>query len=617
MNCFTIDNDRILLGFTEDSGSLEKLVDKASGYDSVGVDTSSFPLWEITFVDDSGDLSIDNVGRKVQGTVEPALSGNNKISSEVLTLTWKDILVSRNKGRDKYDFMPTTSFVDVSLTIELPKESILSLWRISVDVREGRALGVWEAKLSVPLTIGASSDGVLFFPSGFGTEYDDPIKSAGGGVSSLYPGSGATMQFMALSTTHTAAGLESSSPPPSSSHSSATNTAAATAAYVAAYDPAANPKRLEYTTSMALNPELSTVKVPHDPWDPSRDPHLRESTASASAEGLQVKADSIKPSAGVPTRAGPSAGSTVQSFRMLEQSISAHVASGGQILHFLSVTIYPADAGTAIQRGGRWTQEYDVAVGVVPGGVDAQQGRPLYHEAGMLYRDWALREAEWAQAGPLRAAAAVRSKELHIQGLSDTPSAKLASSASFREEYRGLLDAAGAKVEGGAGKLLTAKGGSGGSNSSSSSSSSSSTANDKSKSHGTHHHSEPARVSQSTSATATTTAAITAAITASSSTISTANTVKISGERDPVKTFGERVRDTAHRKRAPLPDWYRSNSIWLNTHWQCHDIFNETGGDPAFVASYTKRVAALLDQPSVALHWYEWQQGPDPSPDAR
>ena len=70
-------------------------------------------------------------------------------------------------------------------------------------------------------------------------------------------------------------------------------------------------------------------------------------------------------------------------------------------------------------------------------------------------------------------------------------------------------------------------------------------------------------------------------------------------------------------QRNTLPDWYRSNSLWLNTHWQCHDVFNVTGGEPAVVKNMVSQVAALFDVPSIALHWYEWQQGPDPSPAKR
>ena len=43
----------------------------------------------------------------------------------------------------------------------------------------------------------------------------------------------------------------------------------------------------------------------------------------------------------------------------------------------------------------------------------------------------------------------------------------------------------------------------------------------------------------------------------------------------------------------------------------------KTGGDPHFVLPYTTQIAQRLEEPTLALHWYEWQQGPDPSPEAR
>jgi hypothetical protein len=65
------------------------------------------------------------------------------------------------------------------------------------------------------------------------------------------------------------------------------------------------------------------------------------------------------------------------------------------------------------------------------------------------------------------------------------------------------------------------------------------------------------------------------------------------------------------------PDWYLHNPLWLNTHWQCHDIFNNSGGDPNHVLSSVSALAERLDVSSLGLHWYEWQQGPDPDPAAR
>jgi len=129
----------------------------------------------------------------------------------------------------------------------------------------------------------------------------------------------------------------------------------------------------------------------------------------------------------------------------------------------LSVTLYPEDAGMALPAGETWTPTFAVKVGVLRG-VSAQQGRPLYYEAALLYRAWALAWAPWAQTA-----------------------------------------------------LAAQK----------------------------------------------------------------------------------------------LPKWFRETSVWINTHWQCHDVFNVTGGDPDFVVSTSSEVAELLGQETLGLHYYEWQQGPD------
>ena len=70
-------------------------------------------------------------------------------------------------------------------------------------------------------------------------------------------------------------------------------------------------------------------------------------------------------------------------------------------------------------------------------------------------------------------------------------------------------------------------------------------------------------------------------------------------------------------QRDELPEWYRLNSLWLNTHWQCHDVFNVTGGEPAVVKDMLAQMSSLFEIPTIALHWYEWQQGPDPAPSKR
>jgi len=73
--------------------------------------------------------------------------------------------------------------------------------------------------------------------------------------------------------------------------------------------------------------------------------------------------------------------------------------------------------------------------------------------------------------------------------------------------------------------------------------------------------------------------------------------------------------------RARLSPALLATNLWLNTGWQCHDIFEELEGDPATVYTRTKALLTFwrtlgLTSP-VAMHWYEWQQGPDSEPSSR
>lgn len=71
------------------------------------------------------------------------------------------------------------------------------------------------------------------------------------------------------------------------------------------------------------------------------------------------------------------------------------------------------------------------------------------------------------------------------------------------------------------------------------------------------------------------------------------------------------------RRQSQFPTWYTETNVWVNSHWQCHDIFDPLGGDPKVVLENTLAVADRLGEEALSLHWYEWQQGPDPSSDAR
>jgi hypothetical protein len=397
-----IENTKVLFEFDETTGSLSKLIDKSSAdaYDLIGMYTNAYPLWDVTFVDSVGTVDVDNVGRAVQYKLDKAFN------IQTLALSWKSITVI---GR------ADESIVDVNLVITLIDDSSVSYWSIGVDVVNGTSIGIWQAKVSIPFTVGNDDNGELFFPSGYGTLYSHPVKTAGGGVSSNYPGSGATMQFMAMGSRDGSSG-----------------------GYVAALDSNAEPKQLQYFTSAVHDSPALVSETRNEVYD-SRGPRLGE----------------------------------VQSFPLRNGVLLQGKEAPIPKLSFLSVTIYPRDAGVAIAPGAKWVSSYLLAVGVVSG-VSSATGRPLWFEASSVYRGWALADAKWTKKGPF------------------------------------------------------------------------------------HSRADPA-----------------------------------------------------------LPEWYRSNSIWLNTHWQCHDIFNATGGDPSFVAENTKALADALGQSSIALHWYEWQQGPDPAPDAR
>ena len=366
-------------------------------FDLIGLNTNKNALWNIEFVDEIGSIDVNNVDRTMEYKLDKAFN------IQTLTMTWASIPVGRNSTSTG-----NGSIVDIIMSVTLVDGASTSLWNIGVDVVNGTAVGLWQATVSIPLSVGNTEDGELFFPSGFGTSFSNPIRTAGGGVSALYPASGATMQFMALG-----------------------RRTATSAAYVAALDPSGHPKQFQYSTN-AITTGSTYVK------------EVKPNEVSTSGSYRVGEVQSYPLSSSVPT---PS-------------------------LAYLSITIYPPDAGVAIHPGDSWRSAYMLSVGIISS-VSAAEGRPLYHEAALKYRDWVLADASWTKQGPFS------------------------------------------------------------------------------------------------------------------------------------------------RQPSVLPDWYRSNSIWLNTHWQCHDVFNETGGDPSFVGDNTRRVAEVLGQETVALHWYEWQQGPDPAPEAR
>lgn len=71
------------------------------------------------------------------------------------------------------------------------------------------------------------------------------------------------------------------------------------------------------------------------------------------------------------------------------------------------------------------------------------------------------------------------------------------------------------------------------------------------------------------------------------------------------------------RNRTDTPTWLLETHVWVNSGWQCHDVFNATQGAPENVLTRTRAIRTRFNVTRLGLHWYEFQQGPNPSPDAR
>lgn len=356
----TIENENLFANFDTNSGALVRLVDKKTSVVLIEA-ADGVSTWNYKFVDKIGDLALGSRGVGVSSLSRVG-------STQVLSLNWPSVSLLGGKYQNE-----TVARISPTVEVSLEDSSPLMELSVSLQVLGGVPVGLWEAYVAVPVSIGNTENGELFYPTGFGVTFSNPSVSTGGSRSRTYPCGEGSMQFMALGES----GLRS-------------------AVYVAALDGKGEAKNVQYFSPSKTGKKFSTLQF----------------------------------------------------------------------------TVFPENAGVHLTAGSAWSNSYKVAVGVVSG-VSAAEGRPLWHEAGLIYRSWALSAAHWTQKGPI----------------------------SARSEA--------------------------------------------------------------------------------------------------------------------FPAWYSENSIWLNTHWQCHDIFNETGGDPNFVLPYTKQIAERLQEPSLALHWYEWQQGPDPAPEAR
>jgi len=176
-----LQNDQISLSFDTSTGGIQSIIDKKLNSELINSpdEASSFPLWKMEFVYENGQIFVDSGNRNAIGIID---TDENR-----LILSWDVELLH-------------ISTVKVELDVFLNDTSSISNWNLSIEIIDGQpnAIGLWSSTLSVPVSTGSGENGELFYPSGYGEAYFDPIKNTGGSVEGSYPSGGVAMQFMAL-----------------------------------------------------------------------------------------------------------------------------------------------------------------------------------------------------------------------------------------------------------------------------------------------------------------------------------------------------------------------------------------------------------------------------------
>ncbi|MBI5093034.1 MAG: hypothetical protein HZB26_11425 [Candidatus Hydrogenedentes bacterium] len=116
----TIENDRVLLTFDSDHGSLTHLVDKQLGHDFVA-GPSAAALWHIVLADPKGQSILPALAKSF--TFQPSGPGNTS-----LVLEWS-----------QFD-LPSLPGLCVTATVTLEPGSPLSMWRVRAEGLSGRSI---------------------------------------------------------------------------------------------------------------------------------------------------------------------------------------------------------------------------------------------------------------------------------------------------------------------------------------------------------------------------------------------------------------------------------------------------------------------------------------------
>lgn len=308
-----LENSEIRFSF-DDAGSLTSLYDKKAAQELADT-IKPHPLWSVKYVTEDGSKMMHSTAaRRVDMRLEHSTG-------------MKTLLI-------EYDCVPFS----IQLRIDLGDDEHLARWHLSIlTTIVSSTVGLWEAHVNVPVSIGTGESGELFFPSGLGQGFRNPFDSTGGSVEGDYPSGGCSMQFMALCDDY------------DDHHQSQSGL------YVAALDPLGYLKQINYATTVH----------------------------KAAFAGIERKGRALQKESWVAA-----------------EHVESTTSTSSSREHMLTIIAYPENAGLPLAKGSRWHIPYGIAVGVVRD-VNKRQGRPLWFQAAQMYRNFALHDAKWTQKGPI------------------------------------------------------------------------------------------------------------------------------------------------------------------------------------------------------------------------
>ena len=295
------------------------------------------PLWRLHVVDDIGEIIVDAVSAEAQ-------QSHTNIGHNAFMLTWRNIPVKRASTN--------VTTLDVVLNVSLPEDSPISLWVVGVvNHNPGARIGLWQITISTS-GLTAGTDDTVFFPYGFGITV--PASSSAADRDSLYPGSSASMQFMAVG-----GGVDANG----------------TGVYFGIHDPRGSVKHLRTSVNLGgsdFAPASSSSSSPSSSSTSSSSAFTPNSSANISTlMALSALFESNNPF-----------------LKAHRPSPLPHAASPSTTL---ATDILIPNAGLPFSS---YTMDYPIAVGVI-------SQTPTWYGAAQLYRTWALNNALWSRAGPI------------------------------------------------------------------------------------------------------------------------------------------------------------------------------------------------------------------------